>query len=67
MEDQHVALDAASIFRLMSAVPTELDNRQKEHLQQIGKIIHTMYVKKLKDLEKMKEALSKDDVRDVEH
>jgi hypothetical protein len=51
IEDQHVALDAAAIFRLISVVPNELDTRQKEHLQQIGKMIHLMYTKKLKDLE----------------
>ena len=56
IEDQTVTLEAASLLGLTSATPTEMDNQQKEHLQQICKIIHTMYEEKLRVLDKLKEA-----------
>ena len=56
VHDQSVPLDATSVFSLTSAKAADLDSAQTEHLQQICKLLHAMYEKKLKKLEELKNA-----------
>lgn len=47
------SLEASSVLGLTSFKPKDLINSQIEHLQQICKIIHNMYEKKLKKLDEL--------------
>ena len=55
LNDDSSRLEASSVFRLTSLPLSNMDPPQRKHLQQISKLIHTMYEAKLESLEDIEE------------